>query len=207
VAKLLVLHDSIYSAGRLFRDRRFRRLSNSIVAVVVSSTFMGVLLLWTDESSDDPRPACTAWDATTPRCRKSHMMGWPSPSRPVAGFVWLQISAAPSVDWATLHAERHQRSPARSSIRPSSLREARARCGIGLCGWHESKVRPSLSSGFYSRPRSSREFFLREESRPYPDFEAPLVDVQSLDLRTPASTPAPRAAGGAKGPATRPCWP
>src|SRR6266849_6684445 len=98
----------------------FSTISNSIVAAVVSSTFMGVLL-------------------------------------------------------------GHQRAPARS------LDPYRARRG------------PSLSSGFYSRPRSSSRMS-REESRLYPDFEASLVDLQRLDLRLERRRGHPEPPRGAEGP-------
>jgi len=91
------------SRGSLIATRRFDDLE-LIVAVVVSSTFMGVLLLWTDEKLEI-LVRLHAWRNDAAVQEVAHDAVGRRPVVAVAGFVWLQISAAPSVDGQTARRE------------------------------------------------------------------------------------------------------
>src|SRR5258705_4080251 len=126
----------------------FSTISNSIVAVVVSSTFMGVLLLWADEKLEILVPLARRGRNDAAVQEVAHDAVGRRPVVAVAGFVVAADLRCAERGLGTLHAERHQRSPARS-LDPSIISSARS-----STMWHwplrmaQSKVRAKPKQRF-----------------------------------------------------------
>src|SRR5713101_9397238 len=89
----------------------FSTISNSIVAAVVSSSFIGGLLLWTDEKLEILVPLARRGRDDAAVQEAAHDAVGRRPVVAVAGYVVAADLRCAERGQPALHAERHQRAP------------------------------------------------------------------------------------------------